>query len=449
MKTFKHLKARGALVVGVLLAVTCLAPCAEKKQTAEEQRAEKIEARIEKTLRDWWSKPELTRPAYDDVVRQIFDSLSEEDTRLVARHVHALDVEQEAFRRWARFDPAGALKAVRAIEDSHAAEIRLAGTGLEGGPGEAISDLVSGMYLGALDGWSEVAPKAAWESFKRREGPLSKSLVVEDYLFSFHQVFIDHLARVDPDLAFQEIMQFRADDSEEILIASMLAGYLHAAPRGRDWSKEASRLLERKWERDHVHAEIRTALMGRWLQDAPKAAEKWFCEGDVEGLHWSYAESPQDVLDPFAADEEPSQQQQAPKTKRRHDLGNAAGYWAARDFPAAWRWMKSYREFRREGFEQAVLHGADVSLSNGTSYFWGGERASTYILEQASRLPDQEDRTKLALRFANVLWRFDDPEILGEPPPDRAKWLDHVRRSMVALRLNDEATTAVIEKLGR
>ena len=447
MKTRKHMKARAPLVVGIILAVTCLAPCAEKKQSPEEQRAETIEARIEKALGDWSSKPELTRPPYDDIVRQIFDSLSEEEIRLVARYVHALDVEEEAFRRWARFDPAGALKAVRAVEDSNAAEIRLAGTGLEGGPGDAVSGWIFGMYLGALDGWSEVAPKAAWESFKKREGPLSKSLVVEDYLHYFYQVLFDRLAKVDPDLAFHELIQYRADEYEEMFTASMLAGYLHGAPSGRDWRKEADRLLQRKWDDGYIYAEIRTALMGRWLGDAPKTAEKWFSEGDVEDLHWSYVEPPIGDLDPFASDTNPAEHQQAAKEKKRNHLGSAAGYWAARDFPSAWRWMKSYSGFRREEFGQAVLHGMDVYRSNRTSYFIGGEGARTYFIQQAALLPDQTDRTELALRFAKVLWVFDDTGFLGGPPPDNEKWLADVRKSTAALQLDPQAVNAIVNKL--
>jgi hypothetical protein len=380
----------------MMLAVTCLAPCAEKKESPEEQRAEKIEARIEKALEDWSSKPELTRPPYGDVVRQILDSMSEEEIRLVAQYVHDIDVEEEAFRRWARFDPAGALKAVRAFEESNAAEIRLAGTGLEGGPGEAMSGWVFGMYLGALDGWSEVAPKTAWESFKKREGPLSKSLVVEDYLHEFYLVLFNHLAKVDPDLAFQELIGFRDDKYEEMFTASMLAGYLRSAPRGRDWRKEATQLMERKWKGGWLYAEIRTALMGRWLEDAPEAAEKWFRDGDVEGLHWSYVESSPSDVDPFASEEAQAEQQKPVKEKRPNDLGSAAGYWAARDFPAAWRWMEAYSGFRREGFGAAVLHGADVFLSKRTAYFLGDGEARAYILKQAAQLPNEAERAKCA-----------------------------------------------------
>ncbi len=431
----------------MMLAVTCLAPCAEKKENPEEQRAEKIEARIEKALEDWTSKPELTRPPYGDVVRQILDSLSEDDIRLVALYVHGIDVEKEAFRHWARFDPAGALKAVRAFEDSNAAEIRLAGTWLEGGPGEAMSSWVFEMYLGALDGWSEVAPKAAWESFKKREGPLSKSLVVEDYLHEFYLVLFNHFTKVAPDLAFEELIGFRDDNYEEMLTASMIAGYLRSAPRGRDWREEATKLMERKWKGGRLYTEIRTALMGRWLEDAPEAAENWFLEGDVEDLHWSYVEPPIVDLDPFASVTNPAEHQQAAKEKKRNHLGSAAGYWAARDFPAAWRWIKSYSGFSREEFGQAVLHGMDVCRSNRTSYFSGGEGARTYFLQQAALLPDQKDRTELALRFAKVLWVFDDTGFLGEPPPDNAKWLADVRKSIAALRLEPEAVNAIVNKL--
>lgn len=452
-KIFSQMRARNhapggtLLIAGVMLVVTSLVPGAQKEKNPDEQRAEEIKERIEKAFDAWSSKPEETRPAYDAIIRQIVDSLSEDEIRLVAQYVHGIDVEEAAFRRWARFDPAGALKAVRAFEDANAAEIRLAGTGLEGGPGEAMEGYVFGMYLGALDGWSEVAPKAAWESFKKREGPLAKSLVVDDYLHYFYQVLFDHLAKVDPDLAFQELIQFRADRFDEMFIASMLAGYLHGAPRGRDWHKEANRLLELKWRGGWLYAEIRTALVGRWLEDAPEAAAKWFREGDVEDLHWSYIEHSHGGVGPFTSDDDPAEQQQAAKQKRRHNLGSAAGYWAARDFASAWRWMKSYRGFRSEGFGQDVLHGAGVFLSNRTSYFLEDGGARKYVLEQAALLPDQADRTELALGFAEALWVFDDTKFVGEPPPDKAKWMETVRKSISALRLRPEATTAIVKKL--
>jgi hypothetical protein len=113
--------------------------------------------------------------------------------------------------------------------------------------------------------------------------------------------------------------------------------------------------------------------MGRWLQDDAEAAEEWFHGSDVEGLSWPYRNGGEDV-------------------KIRYDLGSAAGYWAARDFPTAWNWMKSYKGFMREGFGGAVLHGADVFLRRSDSYFVGGAGARAFLLEQASRLSDEQDR---------------------------------------------------------
>ena len=403
MKTRKHMPKAAPLVASVMMVVTCLAQCAQNEMSPDKQSAEKIEARIEKAFDAWSSEPQETRPARDTMVRRILDSLSEDEIRLVAQYVHGIDVEEDAFRRWARFDPAGALKAVRTLEDANAAEIRLAGTGLEGGPGEGMSDYVFGLYLSVIDGWSEVAPKAAWESFKKREGSLSNSLVIEDYLSSFYRVLFEHLAKVDPDLAFEELMKGRTYKFEVLNTASKLGGYCRGAPRGRDWAKEVAQLVEHRLDDERVFSEIRTSLMGRWLEDAPEAAEKWFREGDVENIHWSNVIStPLGGIDPFVSGNPVPEQQSNPGSdpfaevweKRRNDLGSAAGYWAARDFPAAWRWMKSYHGFQREGFGMAVLHGADVFLSKRDAYFLGGEGARSFILEQAARLPDEADRTK-------------------------------------------------------
>jgi hypothetical protein len=446
MKALKHIQLSPFLVVGMMLAGTCLAPCGEKVMGSDEDRAEKIEARIKEALEDWSSEAESTRPAYDAMVREIFDALSDNEISLVAQHVHGIDVEEEAFRRWSRFDPAGALKAVRAIEDKNAAEIRLAGTGLEGGPGEAMSAWVFGMYLAALDGWSDVAPKAAWESFKQREGPLAKSLVVEDYTSYFYEVLFEHLARTEPDFAFNEFMVADLGEYEELNGVGILQGYLRSAPQGRDWMKvleqSLSRGLPRGWR---FYSVLRTDLMGRWLEDDPDAAKKWFSGGDIEGLNWTFVEPPSGDLDRFESDSDSPKQQQAAKEKRRNDLGSAAGYWAARDFPAAWRWMKAYRAYSREGFEAEVLDGMSAFFNEER---WGSQTdAREHCLKAVATLPDQLDRDQFALRFATVLWVFDDTEFLGQPPPDKAKWLEKVRGSITTLRLSPEAASAVMDAL--
>jgi hypothetical protein len=362
-----------ALVIGVMLAVMCIAPCEQKLPPAEEQLLEKIEKRIEAAYDLWCSKPEESRETYDATIRQILGSLSEDDIRLVAQNI-GFECEREAYRMWARFDPSGALRAVRAFEDKNADEIKLAGTGLEGGPGEAMQGYVFEMYLGAIEGWSEVDPKVAWESFKERKGPLSNSLVIDDFVCDFYRVLCEHLAKVDPDRAFNELISFRSDDYEEMIVASMLGGYLRSAPRGRDWRKEVNQLLEREWRHGWwLHSEIRTALMGRWLQDDAETAERWFLDSDVEGLSWSYRNDQKDV-------------------KIRNGLGSAAGYWAARDFPAAWNWMKSYNGFKRKGFGAAVLHGADVFLTKRDAYFVAGGGVRAPLLAQAAKLPEELGR---------------------------------------------------------
>lgn len=446
MNARKHRKVSTYLVVGMMLIGTCLAPCAEKEMRADEQRAQKIEARIEKNLKDWSSQPDISRPSYDAVVQKIFATLSKDEVRLVAQYVHSLDVEEEAFRRWSRFDPARALKAVRAIEDENAAEIRLAGTGLEGGPGEAVSDWVSGMYLAAVDGWSDVAPKAAWESFKRREGPFAKSLVLEDYTPNFYEVLFEHLARIEPDFAFKEFMVADLGEYKELRGVAILKGILRSAPKGCDWSKcleqSLARVLPRGWE---FYSVIRTELMGRWLEDAPDEAEKWFSSGDIEGLHWSFVEQPSDNNDPFVLDSHSPKQQQAAREKIRNDLGSAAGYWAARDFPAAWHWIKTHRAHVRDGFEAKVLDGMSAFFKEDS---WGRQTtAREHCLKAIATLSDQLDRDQFALRFATVLWVFDDAEFLGEMPPDKVKWLENVRGSISSLQLSSKAESSVLNIL--
>ena len=398
MKACKHILGVGTLIACLMLIITSLAPCAEEK-SLDQQIADKLKTRFEKAHADWSNKPEATRPAYDAVVRQVFDTLNQDEIRLVAQYLFMNEVQEEAFRRWARFDAAGALKAIRAFEDGNAAKIRLAGTGLEGGPGEVIEGYVFDMYWGALDGWSAVEPLAAWQAFKKREGPLSNSLVIEGYLSEFYRVLLERLAKVDPDLAYNELINYRSDDFEEIHVESMLGGYLRGAPQNRDWRMEANRLLTREWRPgSRVHSEIRTALMGRWLQDDAKAAEEWFRGTDIEGLSWSYRNASKDV-------------------KIRNDLGSAAGYWAARDLPAAWDWMKSYKGFERKGFGAAVLHGADVFLSRRASYYNGGAEARAFLSEQAAKLPLAQDRAACVSMIQGA--GADHEYLHGEPENPR------------------------------
>jgi hypothetical protein len=382
--------------------------------TSEQETIARLEKRIGQAYDLWLSKNE-PRETYNASLRKILESLSEDEVRLVAQHV-GFESEKEAFRMWARFDPAGALKEVRAIENANAEEIKLAGSGLEGGPGEGMQRYVYEMYLGAIDGWAEVALKTAWESFKERKGPLSNSLVIEDYVTRFYRVLFEHLAKVDPDQAFNELISFRSDDFEEMCVASMLGGYLRSAPRGRDWRNEADRLLERKWESDgRLYSEIRTALMGRWLADAPEAAEKWFQDGDVEGLHWSYIDSPEGDDSPFLSEEARAKQKKIVRDKLRNDLASASGYWSARDFPAAWSWMKSYKGNKREGFGAAVLHGSDVFHARRASYYVGGPWAQPFILMQAAKLPDEQDR-QACISMINEA-DFDTEYLHGVPLP--------------------------------
>lgn len=339
MKLRHHKPKDAALVGGLMLVMACLAPCELKQTDAEKQTVARVEKRIEEAYDLWCSKGGEPRWTYHAALRKILETLSEDEVRLVAQHV-GFESEKEAYRMWAKFDPAGALKAIRAFEDSNADEIKLAGTGLEGGPGQAIKECVAELYLGAIDGWAEVAPKTAWESFRERKGSLSKSLVIGDFVCSFDRVLCEHLAKVDPDRAFNELIGFHSDDFEEMRVASMLGGYLRSAPRGRDWRKEAEQLLERRWKPDYwLYAEMQTSLMGRWLQDDAKAAEKWFHKTDVEGPSWLNRNGTKDVA-------------------RRNDLASAAGYWAARDFPGAWAWMKSYKGLDKETCWGRVLHGA-------------------------------------------------------------------------------------------
>lgn len=360
-----------ALTGGVILIVMCLCACeqkAEKPQDTIDQKVqnfESIEKRIEKAYEHLSNVLEETEDAYEvyeaEVIK-ILESSSEEEIQYVAKNVD-LEIEQISFRIWARSDPKGALKAAREIEDANADEIKLAGTGLDGGPGEAESDRVFKMYLGVFDGWAEVDAKTAWEFFQNRKGVLSNSLVIDDYLDSYYRVIFEHLAKVDPDLVFKMLINYHSGDHDEFYVAPMLGGYLRGAPRGRDWRKELDRLLERKWEKDGwLHAEIRTALMGRWLQDDAEIAEKWFHETDIEGVNWLYHDRDKSAKNPIG-------------------LGSAAGYWAARDFPAAWEWMKSYKGLKRKGFGSAVLHGADVFLLRTDSYFSGGSGARAFLIE--------------------------------------------------------------------
>jgi hypothetical protein len=107
--------------------------------------------------------------------------------------------------------------------------------------------------------------------------------------------------------------------------------------------------------------------------------------------------------------------------------------------------MKSYSGLGREGFPHDVLAGMNMSFDR--SGLGVSSQARAHVLKQVARLPDQTDRDQFARRFANVLGVGDDNGFIGEPPPDKAKWLESVRNSLSGLRLSPEATAAIVERL--
>lgn len=410
----------------------------ELKQPIDEKAlAEKIGLRMNGEMDAWFQRPPESRRPYASMLQKVVDSLSDEEIPLIGRFQADDAFNQMVFRRWATKDHAAALSEARKVEDANAAEISLTGTGLEGGPGEAVCGYVFEMYLGAVEGWSQVDPKAAWDSFKKLEGPFSKSKVVEEFSSNFDRAILLSLAKLDPDFAFKEMMA-RGDD--EFLMGRMLEGYLRGAPDHRDWKKDVDRLLERKWDREWVYGEIRCTLMGRWLEDDPEAAEKWFREGQVEGLHWFYNRLLNDVGDPFdtksAAEEKPP----APIEKKRYDLSYAVGFWAARDFPGALRWLKSHEGKLEEGFENGLLRGAESCLGEY-------KEALPYLVDQLGKVPDQKDRDFFALTFAKVLWKFNDTRFIDQPPPDKSEWLKQIGKRLSKLQLSPETEKRILEKL--
>ena len=60
-----HKSNKAALIISGLLAVTCLAPCEEKVQSAEEQSIARIEKRIEEAYDLWCSEDGAPRETYD------------------------------------------------------------------------------------------------------------------------------------------------------------------------------------------------------------------------------------------------------------------------------------------------------------------------------------------------------------------------------------------------
>jgi hypothetical protein len=410
-----------------------------RRDQAEKAQVEKVAAKLNAAAEAWFKKPEASRPPYSQMLRRAVDSLDSDEIRLAGIHQPDPDFNQDVFRRWGTIDPEAALKTVRQIEDANAAEISLAGTGLEGGPGEAMSAHVFMMYLGAVEGWAQKAPKAAWEEFKNKRGAFSKSEVVKDYFSSFHQPLFEPLAKADPEFAFAELI---AAGDDELVKASLLRGYLRGAPNGQDWPKQVDRLLEKKWERSWLHQEIRCGLVGRWLADDAGAAEKWFREGNVEDLHWSDERifTP-NSSDAFVLPGEESDEPATPKQRQRHSLGEAAGYWAARDFPAALRWMQIHDGLHLErGFDRLFFAGVD-------HYFDGKNETRYHLLKQLAKLPGQADRDFFALTFAKALWVFDGTRFLGQPPPDKGKWLEETRNTFPALALTPETERKIIEKL--
>ena len=101
---------------------------------------------------------------------------------------------------------------------------------------------------------------------------------------------------------------------------------------------------------------------------------------------------------------------------------------------------ESHEEFRRSGYERTVFGGT-------RDYSENKEEARAHCKKQLPKLAEQADRDLMALRFCELLWVFDPTGYLGEPSPDKKKWLREVRKGLPALRLTPEAAAAVIEKL--
>lgn len=437
------------MVVFLMLGV-CLSPCAADESNSEGKRARDIRIRVESGLAEAEKKRRDSIIHPQAIAREFLGSLSNDEIGILAREAHVSDlVKEEAIYHLARFDPKGALEEILQLVESVKAESAVYRQ--PGAIGEVAKGFIQRLYFNFLLGWSETEPKVAWESFKNPDTSLGNLAEFADRPSRYYEFLFHHLAKADPDLAFEEIRKFQADGYSEYSIARMLSGYLHGAPNGRDWGGELNRLLERNWEQKWVKNEIRTALMARWLEDSPEAAEKWFSSGDVKGLHLLDLEEPDGDLNGLVADEPLFEGTQEAKIKRRYHLGTAAGYWAARDFEKAWEWMKSYSDFRQKGFAEAVLYGVNNYRSNAVTYIFtgvGGEESTrTYILEQAAVLEDERDRAELALRFAEHLWVFHEMKVLVEPPTDKAKWLGDVRKSISKLQISSEATEAIVQRL--
>lgn len=397
------------------------ASVAHGAEAQDKERATAILKRFEAANTERWKLPEEFRPSYKSFIEDVAKTLGEDEIRFLGTFRPESDLNEAVFRKWASFDHESALRAAREEEERLAARIRLAGKGTEGGVGEAESAHVFVIYLGAVDGWAKVDPKSAWENFKKREGPFAKSLVIEDYLTYFYKSLFTHLAGADPGLAFDELVASRAD---ELCVSTMLLGYSRGAPRGLDWAGHARRLLERKWEHESVYGQIRCALLGRWLEDDPEGAEKWFREGDVEHLNWS------SEFDGSAASVQASGAKRGPRGEihQRFDLGEAAGFWAGRDLPSAWAWMKSCDGLDRDGFERSVLRGVTASL--GEEPFGDPAIPRVYLLTQIAAMPEQADRDKLVLRFASELWVYDGivaTNRIDAPKPPANANADHSR----------------------
>lgn len=404
----------------VLLFVIFLIPV-KATEVSDEQKSITIADAILDKLDAWQNEAIETRPAYNLMIDRLLSPLSKEEIRLLGRFQSAAELDGEIFRRWALFDAAAAFHTTRKVEEENAAEIKLAGTSLEGGPGQGMQAYVFKLYLGATRGWAEKSPKEAWKAFKSRSGVFSKSLVIDDFTTQFYEVIFEQLAKKNADFAFKEFLAADLGEYEELHTVAILNGYLRTAPRGRDWKKELDQVLARPGKRDWRFFKVLQAdFMGRWLEDSPEAAQKWFKEGKIENLHWSQKET----------------------QIKRHHLGKAAGYWAARDFPAAFLWIKSHDMLSPEGFSDEFIEGM-------SSFFYDDyEREDrNLLLKGITGLPEQEDRERMSLLCAKKLWFFDDWQYINAPPPDKEKWLEGVQENLKKLRLGADASKAILKKL--
>ena len=328
---------------------------------------------------------------YLEFTKTVVKAWSEEEVRAAAKGEFHPDFLWAIFERWGSCSPEEALEFVLGMETKHEAEIKLSGTGLEGGPGEAMEAYVGEMMRAAIAGWASVDVEKVWKVVSGKKLGLEKSQVFQHFGYLTPMSIFEQLAKTRPMTLVREIESME----NSLWRRSAIKGFVEGGDANLPWGeivKEVTGLSSLPKSHDHVLHSIREGLMARWLAVEPAAAEQWFKEEAPEGVGWMMSERGYpDGTDLFATTRE--EDLRAKEVIRRdYSLGRAAAEWFKRDPDPALQWIQSRSG---EGAEVLLANFFSLVLESDQNWPQGKKTELMDLAEQLS--PDQAKKIKILL----------------------------------------------------